>query len=101
VEQDCDSNFAGNNSTINMLGYRVRFKMLSKRLVAFLGKGGGGVLEQGVFSGTNFLISILLARWLLPQEYGLFALIYSAMFFGLLVQTVFFVEPMYIICQQN
>jgi O-antigen/teichoic acid export membrane protein len=40
-------------------------------------KGGLTVLDQGLFAGGNFLINVLLARWIAPVEYGAFALAYS------------------------
>ena len=66
----------------------------SHRLRSFGSKGFYAVLDQGLFSGTNFLVNIGLARWLLPIEYGAFSFVYAAfilcsVFFGAL-----FVEPM-------
>src|SRR5579871_474286 len=40
-------------------------------------KGGLAILDQGLISGSNFLIGILLARWLVPAEYGAFSLAFS------------------------
>ncbi len=40
-------------------------------------KGGLAILDQGLISGSNFLIGILLARWLMPVEYGAFSLAFS------------------------
>lgn len=42
---------------------------------------GFSVLDQGMFSGANFLLNILLARWLKPEEYGAFAVAYAVMLF--------------------
>ena len=36
-----------------------------------------GVIDQGLFSGSNFLVNILLARWLTPDGYGAFAIAFS------------------------
>ena len=33
--------------------------------------------DQGIFAGTNFIINILFARWLLPVDYGMFAVSFS------------------------
>jgi len=38
---------------------------------------GFSILDQGLFSGANFLLNILLARWLTPEEYGAFAVAFS------------------------
>ena len=40
-------------------------------------KGGFAILDQGLISGSNFLISILLARWLIPAQYGAFSIAFS------------------------
>ena len=34
------------------------------------GKGNLAILGRGLISGSNFIISILLARWLMPDQYG-------------------------------
>jgi O-antigen/teichoic acid export membrane protein len=51
-------------------------------------------VDQGLISGSNFLISIWLARWLPPDQYGAYALAYQiflvlALFYQTLIQ-----EPM-------
>src|SRR5229473_1959263 len=40
-------------------------------------KGGLAILDNGLISGSNFLLGILLARWLAPEEYGAYALSFS------------------------
>jgi len=49
----------------------------SKELVRWATKGGFAILDQGLISGSNFLIGILLARWLAQAEYGAFSLAFS------------------------
>jgi O-antigen/teichoic acid export membrane protein len=49
----------------------------SKRAGRWATKGGLAILDQGLISGSNFLIGILLARWLMPAEYGAFSLAFS------------------------
>ena len=57
-------------------------------------RGGLVVLDQGLFSAANFLVFVLLARWLVPEEYGAFAVSYS-IFLGLaLFHTAVLTEPM-------
>ncbi len=34
-------------------------------------------LDQALFSGTNFIINVLLARWMIPDQYGAFVIAYS------------------------
>jgi hypothetical protein len=36
-------------------------------------KAGLAVLDQGLFTGSHFIINVLLARWLEPAQYGAFA----------------------------
>lgn len=33
--------------------------------------------DQGLISGANFLLNLLLARWLAPQDYGIFAVAFT------------------------
>src|SRR6266481_10036339 len=47
------------------------------KLVRWVTKGGLAILDQGLISGSNFLIGILLARWLVPAKYGAFSLAFS------------------------
>jgi O-antigen/teichoic acid export membrane protein len=57
-------------------------------------KGGMAILDQGIFSGSNFLLNILLARWLFPEDYGAYAIGFSVLvlFLQLLISYIF--EPM-------
>jgi O-antigen/teichoic acid export membrane protein len=41
------------------------------------GKGGLAIIDYGLISGSNFLLGVLLARWLTPKEYGAYALSFS------------------------
>lgn len=49
----------------------------AKKVARWTTKGGLAILDQGLISGSNFLIGILLARWLVPAEYGAFSLAFS------------------------
>jgi O-antigen/teichoic acid export membrane protein len=40
-------------------------------------KGSLAVLDQALISGSNFIIGILLARWLVPEQYGAYTLAFS------------------------
>lgn len=44
-------------------------------------KGGLAVLDQGLFSGTNFILNLMLARWLTPNEYGAFTISFTVYIF--------------------
>lgn len=56
-------------------------------------KGGLAIMDQGLISGSNFLISILLARWLAPESYGAFALAFSVFLFLSYIYQAFLAEP--------
>lgn len=52
------------------------------------------MLDQGLFSLANFLVSILLARWLSPEDYGAFAVALSVYYLLLNFHTAVLTEPM-------
>jgi O-antigen/teichoic acid export membrane protein len=57
-------------------------------------RGGFAVLDQGLFSGANFLANILLARWLSVEEYGVFTLAFSMLLLLAAFHTAILTEPM-------
>ena len=58
------------------------------------GRGFWAVTDQALFAGTNFLVNILLARWLDPAEYGAFAVAYSIFLLLGTLHTGLWTEPM-------
>jgi len=50
---------------------------VSSKPLRWMKKGGLAILDNGLISGSNFLLGILLARWLAPEEYGAYALAFS------------------------
>lgn len=63
--------------------------------VARLGaKGGLAIVDQALISGSNFLISILLGRWLSQSEYGAFALAFSVFLLLSFLYHSLLLEPM-------
>jgi O-antigen/teichoic acid export membrane protein len=64
------------------------------RLTHWARKGSLAVLDQGLFSGANFLVNILLARWLAPEEYGAFATALSIFYLLAGIHTAVLSEPM-------
>jgi O-antigen/teichoic acid export membrane protein len=72
----------------------VQPKSLVAQFLPWLAKGGFTLVDQGLISGSNFLISILLARWLVPEEYGAYAVAFAIF----ILLTVFYqsllLEPM-------
>ena len=57
-------------------------------------KGGLALLDQGLISGSNFLISILLARWLTPEFYGAYAVAFGIYVLLQLIYGALILEPM-------
>lgn len=55
---------------------------------------GFSLVDQAVFSGANFLLNVLLARWLVPAEYGAFAVVYALFLFLSGFHNALIVEPM-------
>ena len=52
------------------------------------------VLDQGLFAGSNFAVNVLLARWLVPDAYGAFAVGFMVFLAVVVIHTGLFVEPM-------
>lgn len=46
-----------------------------------MGGGAWSVADQGLFAGSNFLVSVLLARWLSPEAYGAYTVAFTAFLF--------------------
>lgn len=64
------------------------------RGLPWVGKGSLAVLDQGLISGSNFLIGILLARWLVAEQYGAYALAFSGFLFASGFHSALLLEPM-------
>ncbi len=59
-----------------------------------MGKAAFAISDQALFSGANFAVNILLARWLAPAEYGAFSLAYSVFLLFAVVHTALLIEPL-------
>ena len=70
-----------------------------RRWLPWLTKGSLAIADQGVFAVSNFLLNILLARWLTPDDYGCFALAYSVFLSFLLVHSALFTTPLLVFGQ--
>jgi O-antigen/teichoic acid export membrane protein len=57
-------------------------------------KGSLAVMDQGLISGSNFLVAILLARWLVPEQYGAFALAFECFVLFQVAYAGLIIEPM-------
>ena len=60
----------------------------------WVGKGSLAITDQGLFASSNFLLNVLLARWLAPTDYGAFALAFSVFLLLLLFHNAVFSGPM-------
>jgi len=65
-----------------------------RRILSWTTKGSLAVADQGLFAGSNFLLNVLLARWLAPADYGAFALAYSVFLLFGVFHTAILTEPM-------
>jgi O-antigen/teichoic acid export membrane protein len=68
-----------------------RFK---KPLKIWPQRGIFALLDQGLISGSNFAIAVLLARWLAPRSYGAYALAFEVFLFLSIVYAGLVLEPM-------
>jgi O-antigen/teichoic acid export membrane protein len=57
-------------------------------------KGGASIADQAMVAGANFVLNILLGRWLEPVQYGAFALAYSLFLLIGTFHTAILTEPM-------
>ena len=63
-------------------------------LIPWASKSGFAMADQGFISGSNFLLSILLARWMPADQYGAYALAFSLFVLLSLVYLCMVLEPM-------
>ncbi len=65
-----------------------------KAVTRSVGKGGLAILDQGLFGGANFVVNILLARWLTPTEFGAFGLAQAVFLLFAAFHSAILIEPM-------
>jgi O-antigen/teichoic acid export membrane protein len=61
---------------------------------AWARQGALAILDQGLMSGSNFVLSILLARWLSPYQYGAYAVAFAVFLFVAQLHQAAILEPM-------
>jgi O-antigen/teichoic acid export membrane protein len=76
-----------------------RFSLLSRRFISgkflpWATKGGLALLDFGLYSGSNFLLGILLARWMAPEQYGAYALVFSIFILVTFLYQALLLEPL-------
>ncbi len=69
-------------------------EQVRRKLIPWAMKGGLAILDQGVLAGSNFVISILLARWMSAEEYGTYAVAFAIFLFLLNFHQALLLEPM-------
>ncbi len=76
----------------NVLDRFVPRKVLINR--SWVMNGGLAILDQGLFTGSNFVISVLLARWLPAEQYGSYAIAFAVFVLLLNLCQAVLLEPM-------
>lgn len=62
---------------------------------------GISVADQAFISGAGFVLHIALARWLVPSEYGIFAIVFSFFLFLSGFQNALILEPMSVLASTH
>jgi hypothetical protein len=75
-------------------GAAPNLKASMSKFASWTTKGGLAVLDQALISGSNFMISILLARWLTADQYGAYAVTFGIYIMLSLVYQSLVLEPM-------
>ena len=79
---------------IGNLGSAPRLRTFSKKFMPWMTKGGLAILDTALISGSNFLLGILLARWLAPEQYGGYALAFSVYILVAFLYQTLVLEPL-------
>ena len=72
----------------------MNISLFVKRLRNWGIKGSLSILDHGLYSGANFILSILLARWLLPSHYGIYSIAFAVYQFAYQAHNAVILEPM-------
>jgi glycosyltransferase involved in cell wall biosynthesis len=68
-----------------------------RRIKPLLGGVFASIADQGTFSGTNFALNVLLARWLTSEGYGAFSVAWSVCLILTALHNALIVEPMTVV----
>lgn len=60
----------------------------------WLQRSSWALLDQGLFAASNFILNVILARWLGAEGYGAFAISYTVFLFVGVIHTSLITEPM-------
>lgn len=72
----------------------------TRQALPWLQRGSWTILDQAFFSGANFVVNILLIRWLSPEGYGTFAVAFALFLFFSTIHTGFITEPMLVFAER-
>lgn len=64
-------------------------------------KAGISIVDQALISGSGFILHVLLARWLLSDEYGIFAIVFSIFLFLSGIHNALILEPMSVLASEH
>lgn len=64
------------------------------RVMGWARKGAWSILDQGLFAGANFVVNVLLARWLTPEAYGAYTVAFTVFLLFSTVHQGLLTEPM-------
>ena len=65
-----------------------------KFLSSWITRGSWAITDQALISGSNLLVSLLLARWLTAKEYGAYAIAFTLFMFIATLYNALLAEPM-------
>jgi O-antigen/teichoic acid export membrane protein len=80
--------------SVTAISWTARFEPRLAWLFSWGTKGSLALTDQALFAGAQFVLNILLARWLDPAGYGAFAVAYSVYLLASGVHSALLVEPM-------
>jgi O-antigen/teichoic acid export membrane protein len=69
-------------------------RFITQKFLPWAAKGGLALLDFGLYSGSNFLLGILLARWMAPEQYGAYALVFSIFILVTFLYQALLLEPL-------
>jgi O-antigen/teichoic acid export membrane protein len=69
-------------------------RLIAQKFLPWVTKGGLALVDYGLYSGSNFLLGILLARWMAPEQYGAYALVFSIFILVSFLYQALLLEPL-------
>src|SRR5438552_11552208 len=77
-----------------VINYESKTPPAPMRMLGLLSKGAWAVTDQALFAGSNFILNIVLARWLTPDGYGAFGVAFAVFLLLGTLHTSLLTEPM-------